>query len=161
MKAESGKREAEMCRAVFLDRDGVINEKPEPNEYVRSIGEFRLLPNIADWIRLFNALEFVVIVITNQRGVARSLLRVQSVKVGTIYSFGYATVRTGDGLRQPLDDQVDLVVDVRINRFSGLLPFSKHTQETVEAAGYEYLWLKRLVSQLAREAIPELEVINL
>jgi D-glycero-D-manno-heptose 1,7-bisphosphate phosphatase len=61
-------------RCVFLDRDGVINEKPAPHEYIRSIGEFRLLPNIADWIRLFNALEFVVIVITNQRGVARGLM---------------------------------------------------------------------------------------
>ena len=47
----------------------------------------------------------------NQRGVARSLLRVQSMKVGTLYTFGYATVRTGDGLRQLLDDRVDLVVD--------------------------------------------------
>ena len=61
-------------RCVFLDRDGVINEKPEPHEYIRSIAEFRLLPNIADWIRLFNALEFLVIVITNQRGVARGLM---------------------------------------------------------------------------------------
>jgi D-glycero-D-manno-heptose 1,7-bisphosphate phosphatase len=61
-------------RCVFLDRDGVINERPAPHEYIRSIGEFRLLPNIADWIRLFNALEFVVIVITNQRGVARGLM---------------------------------------------------------------------------------------
>jgi D-glycero-D-manno-heptose 1,7-bisphosphate phosphatase len=61
-------------RCVFLDRDGVINEKAAPHEYIRSSGEFRLLPNIADWIRLFNALEFVVIVITNQRGVARGLM---------------------------------------------------------------------------------------
>jgi D-glycero-D-manno-heptose 1,7-bisphosphate phosphatase len=59
---------------VFLDRDGVINEKPAPHEYIQSSSEFRLLPNIADWIRLFNALEFVVIVITNQRGVARGLM---------------------------------------------------------------------------------------
>ena len=128
---------------------------------------------------------------------------------GTLYTFGYATVRDGEGLRQLLDDRVDLVIDVRINRFSGLLPFSKRTQETVEAAGYDYLWLKglgnaghrrpgpmrladpsqvqvvleelregrdvaimcacpnvwrchrRLVSQLAREAVPELEVVNL
>jgi hypothetical protein len=68
--------------------------------------------------------------------VARSLLRVQVHEVGKLYTFGYATVRTGDGLRQLLDDLVDLVVDVRINRFSGLLPFCKLTQVTVEAAGY-------------------------
>lgn len=57
-------------RCVFLDRDGVINEKPVKGEYVRTPEEFRLLPNISDWIRLFNALEMLVIVVTNQRGVA-------------------------------------------------------------------------------------------
>lgn len=61
-------------RCVFLDRDGVINEKPGPHEYIHSVGEFRLLPNIADWIRLFNALGYMVIVVTNQRGVARGLM---------------------------------------------------------------------------------------
>ncbi len=61
-------------RCVFLDRDGVINEKPAPHDYIRTVDEFRLLPNIADWIKLFNALEFLVIVITNQRGVARGLM---------------------------------------------------------------------------------------
>jgi D-glycero-D-manno-heptose 1,7-bisphosphate phosphatase len=59
-----------MRRCVFLDRDGVINFKPEPNEYIRTWAEFRIIPSIADWIRLFNALDLLVIVVTNQRGVA-------------------------------------------------------------------------------------------
>ncbi|HVX66315.1 MAG TPA: HAD family hydrolase [Bryobacteraceae bacterium] len=57
-------------RAVFLDRDGVINAPAPPGDYIRRPDEFRLLPNIADWIRLFNALDLLVIVVTNQRGVA-------------------------------------------------------------------------------------------
>ncbi len=61
-------------RAVFLDRDGVINMKPPAGDYVRSWDEFRFVPTIADWIRLFNALDLVVIVVTNQRGVARGLM---------------------------------------------------------------------------------------
>jgi len=61
-------------RCVFLDRDGVINVKPAPGEYIRSAAEFRLLPNVAEWIRLFNALGYLVIVITNQRGVALGLM---------------------------------------------------------------------------------------
>lgn len=61
-------------RCVFLDRDGVINEKPVKGEYIRTPAEFRLLPNIADWIRLFNALELLVVVITNQRGVALGIM---------------------------------------------------------------------------------------
>jgi D-glycero-D-manno-heptose 1,7-bisphosphate phosphatase len=63
-----------MNRAVFLDRDGVINEKAAPGDYIRSVEQFRLLPNIAEWIRLFNALGHLVIVVTNQRGVARGLM---------------------------------------------------------------------------------------
>ncbi len=56
-------------RCVFLDRDGVINAKIE-GDYVRTWADFKFLPNIVDWIRLFNALDFLVIVVTNQRGVA-------------------------------------------------------------------------------------------
>jgi histidinol-phosphate phosphatase family protein len=59
-------------RCVFLDRDGVINVKPV-DEYLRRWDEFRFLPGIVDWIRLFKALGFLVVVITNQRGVARGL----------------------------------------------------------------------------------------
>ena len=59
---------------MFLDRDGVINEKPAPGEYIRSPEEFRLIPNAVDWIRLFNALGLLVIVITNQRGIALGLM---------------------------------------------------------------------------------------
>jgi histidinol-phosphate phosphatase family protein len=64
---------------VFLDRDGVINEKPEPDHYVRTWREFHILPNIADWIRIFNALDYLVIVLTNQRGIARGIMTQQSV----------------------------------------------------------------------------------
>jgi HAD superfamily hydrolase (TIGR01662 family) len=58
-------------RCVFLDRDGVINEKPAPHQHIRSWSEFRFLPNIADWVRIFNTLGYLVIVVTNQRGMAR------------------------------------------------------------------------------------------
>ena len=55
---------------VFLDRDGVINVKAPDGEYVRTWTDFHFLPGIADWIRIFNALGLLVIVVTNQRGVA-------------------------------------------------------------------------------------------
>jgi D-glycero-D-manno-heptose 1,7-bisphosphate phosphatase len=63
-----------MRRCVFLDRDGVINVKPACGEYIRSWEEFRLIPAVVDWIRLLNALDFMVIVVTNQRGVALGLM---------------------------------------------------------------------------------------
>lgn len=67
-------------RCVFLDRDGVINEKPPPHEYVRNWSEFHFLPNIVDWIRLFNALDYIVIVISNQRGIARGIMPAHDVE---------------------------------------------------------------------------------
>ncbi len=67
-------------RAVFLDRDGVVNLKPPPGDYVRQWSEFRLVPTIAGWIRLFNVLDFAVIVVTNQRGIARGLMRREDVE---------------------------------------------------------------------------------
>ena len=67
-------------RCVFLDRDGVINASPPPGEYVRSWPEFRLLPGVADWIRLFNVLGFLVIVVTNQRGIARGVVSAAEVE---------------------------------------------------------------------------------
>jgi D-glycero-D-manno-heptose 1,7-bisphosphate phosphatase len=61
-------------RCVFLDRDGVINEKAAPGDYIRTPAQFRLLPNVADWIRIFNALDLLVVVVTNQRGIALGLM---------------------------------------------------------------------------------------
>jgi D-glycero-D-manno-heptose 1,7-bisphosphate phosphatase len=63
-----------MRRCVFLDRDGVINVKAKPGEYIRTWEEFRLIPAVLDWIRLFNALDLLVIVVTNQQGVARGVV---------------------------------------------------------------------------------------
>jgi D-glycero-D-manno-heptose 1,7-bisphosphate phosphatase len=60
-------------RCVFLDRDGVINVKAPPGQYINTWDEFRLIPEIVDWIRLFNALDLLVVVVTNQRGVARGV----------------------------------------------------------------------------------------
>jgi D-glycero-D-manno-heptose 1,7-bisphosphate phosphatase len=59
---------------LFLDRDGVINVKPVDGGYVRAWDEFHLIPAAVDWIRLFNALDYLVVVVTNQRGVARELM---------------------------------------------------------------------------------------
>lgn len=67
------------ARCVFLDRDGVINQNAAPGDYIRTPDEFLLMPNIADWIRLFNALNFLVIVVTNQRGVALGLMTEEEI----------------------------------------------------------------------------------
>jgi len=55
-------------RAVFLDRDGTINEEVG---YVNHLERFTLLPRVGQAIRLLNQYEIKIVVITNQSGVAR------------------------------------------------------------------------------------------
>ena len=55
-------------RAVFLDRDGTINEEVG---YVNHIERFHLLPRVGQAIRLLNQHGWKAVVITNQSGVAR------------------------------------------------------------------------------------------
>jgi D-glycero-D-manno-heptose 1,7-bisphosphate phosphatase len=65
---------------VFLDRDGVINERPPAGSYIGSWEEIRFIPTIVDWIRLFNLLGYLVVVVTNQRGIARGLTSREAVE---------------------------------------------------------------------------------
>ena len=67
-------------RCVFLDRDGTINVSPAPGECLLSWEEFQFLPGVVDWIRLFNALDFLVVVVTNQRAVARGILSMDTLE---------------------------------------------------------------------------------
>ena len=60
-----------MEKAVFLDRDGTIIEDAG---YVGEIEGVRLLPGASEAIKLLNENGFKVIVITNQAGVARTVV---------------------------------------------------------------------------------------
>ena len=55
-------------RAVFLDRDGTINEK---TGFLCAEEQFRLLPGAASAIALLNQMGWLVIVVTNQPVIAR------------------------------------------------------------------------------------------
>jgi D-glycero-D-manno-heptose 1,7-bisphosphate phosphatase len=54
--------------AVFLDRDGTINEQMG---YINHISRFHLLPGAAEAIQLLNDNRIPVIVVSNQSGLAR------------------------------------------------------------------------------------------
>jgi len=60
--------ESTMRPAVFVDRDGTINEQMG---YINHPSRFVLLPGVAEAIRLLNENHFFVIVVSNQSGVAR------------------------------------------------------------------------------------------
>ena len=57
-----------MNKAVFLDRDGTINEEMG---YVNHISRFKIFSYTFDAIKILNDLGFKVFVITNQSGLAR------------------------------------------------------------------------------------------
>jgi D-glycero-D-manno-heptose 1,7-bisphosphate phosphatase len=59
---------------AFLDRDGTINEQPAEGDYVRGPEELRLLPGACEAIRRLNEAGWRVVVVTNQRGIARGLM---------------------------------------------------------------------------------------
>ncbi len=61
-------------RAAFLDRDGVLNERPAPGEYVTSLDEFRWIDGAADAVARLRSADYLVLVVSNQRGVARGLV---------------------------------------------------------------------------------------
>lgn len=56
--------------AVFLDRDGVINQKASEGQYVTRWEDFRVLPGVVEGIAQLNRAGLSVIVVTNQRCVA-------------------------------------------------------------------------------------------
>ena len=55
---------------VFLDRDGVVNEKMPEGRYVTRWSEFRLLAGVPDAIGRLNRAGLRVVVVSNQRGIA-------------------------------------------------------------------------------------------
>ena len=58
-------------KAIFLDRDGVINE--ERGEYTWLLEDFRINPGVVDALIKWQADGFLLIVISNQGGIAKGL----------------------------------------------------------------------------------------
>ena len=63
-----------MTVAAFLDRDGVINKKAPEGSYVTSWAEFEFLPGVPAALRALRDAGFQLIVVTNQRGIARGVM---------------------------------------------------------------------------------------
>ncbi len=54
--------------AIFLDRDGTINEEMG---YINHIERFQIFPFVAESIKIFRENGFKIVVVTNQSGIAR------------------------------------------------------------------------------------------
>ena len=87
-----------MNKAIFLDRDGTINVE---KHYLYKIQDFEFLPGVIDALKQLQQAGFLLIVITNQSGIARgyyteedfqklndwmvSTLRKQGVTIADVY----------------------------------------------------------------------------
>jgi D-glycero-D-manno-heptose 1,7-bisphosphate phosphatase len=60
-----------MNKCLFLDRDGVINH--DPGDYTYELNRFKILPDVIDVIRKYKENGYLVIVITNQGGIAKGI----------------------------------------------------------------------------------------
>jgi len=94
--------------AVFLDRDGVINENRP--DYVKSWAEMRILPGALDALRALARLDWPIVVISNQSAIGRGLTTREAVDNiharlsqevvaagGRIDAFYYCPHRPGEG----------------------------------------------------------------
>ncbi len=60
-------------RAIFFDRDGVINYRLV-NEYVKHPDEFRFIPDFFSFFRWVKEKNFLAIVVTNQQGLSKGFM---------------------------------------------------------------------------------------
>lgn len=65
-------------KALFLDRDGVINY--DPGDYTFSLEEFHILPTVIPALQLARDKGYRIILITNQGGIAKGLYTEETVR---------------------------------------------------------------------------------
>jgi histidinol-phosphate phosphatase family protein len=60
-------------KAVFMDRDGVINEYPGDLKYVTAWSEFHFLPRVQEALKKLNDCGYKIFIISNQAGVSKGV----------------------------------------------------------------------------------------
>jgi D,D-heptose 1,7-bisphosphate phosphatase len=70
-------------KAIFLDRDGVINE--ERKDYVKNLNEFKIINGSLDAIKYIKQKKYLVVIITNQSAVNRGFMSIK--KLNEIHDF--------------------------------------------------------------------------
>lgn len=126
-------------KAIFLDRDGVINKYPGDTKYVTAWKEFHFLPRARLAIAKLKMEGFKIFVISNQAGVGkgiftqkaldsitRNMLRAIKKSQGSIDAVYYCTHRKEENCscRKPKAGLIDMVkknfpIDIRNSFFIG------------------------------------------
>jgi D-glycero-D-manno-heptose 1,7-bisphosphate phosphatase len=67
-----------MNKCIFLDRDGVLNE--DRVDYAYTLDHFKILPRVSEALHLLKSAGYLLIVITNQSGIAKGIYSKEDVK---------------------------------------------------------------------------------
>lgn len=62
-------------KCVFFDRDGIVNEPPDPARYVLDWPAFHLIPAFVECVRTVQGCGYEAAIVTNQRCVSLGLIR--------------------------------------------------------------------------------------
>lgn len=65
--------------AVFIDRDGVLNQ--DPPHYAHRLNQLELIPRSGEAVKILKEHHYIVIIISNQSGVARGYYTENEVKI--------------------------------------------------------------------------------
>ena len=68
---------SEKNKAVFLDRDGVINR--EQSRYVTHLEDFIINDGVVEALKIFTQKKFLLIVISNQGGISKGICTKEQV----------------------------------------------------------------------------------
>ncbi len=79
---------------LFLDRDGVINNRIE-GDYIRSWEQFEFLPGVPEAFRIFSGIFGRIIVVSNQQGIGKGLMTEDDVQM--IHDKMIEEIQTRDG----------------------------------------------------------------
>jgi histidinol-phosphate phosphatase family protein len=89
-----GKRIESGGWTLFLDRDGVINQRI-PEDYVKSPDQFIFLPGAMEAISILSKYFRHIFIVTNQQGVGRGLMSIQ--ELDDIHKVMLETIRQAGG----------------------------------------------------------------
>lgn len=65
---------------LFIDRDGVINDEKH-EDYIHSWDEFKFYSGVKEAFEIFNKKLGVIVIITNQRGVAKGVTKIGDLQL--------------------------------------------------------------------------------
>jgi D-glycero-D-manno-heptose 1,7-bisphosphate phosphatase len=65
---------------LFIDRDGVINDEKE-SDYIHTWDEFKFYEGVKEALTIFNKKFGIIIMVTNQRGVAKGLTKLEDLEL--------------------------------------------------------------------------------